>query len=150
MTKLTVDQRLVRATELGILVDVEDEWLLSTFTWALSTKGYVVTTIGDRRNLAIHHFIVGIPWDAEVVVDHIDRNKLNNRRSNLRYASLQQNRLNHKGVDNPMLNIVLTPTGKYCVYIRRGQENWSRVFVLLEDAQRARDVVLQKWKDQNE
>ncbi len=45
-------------------------------------------------SIGLHHFIVG--KNDNGCIDHADRNGLNNTRSNLRFATLSQNRANSK------------------------------------------------------
>ena len=114
-------ERLARAHELGIIVDPQDEWLLSAMTWRISTKGYIESVAYDgdwRKTVKLHHYIMGTPIYDTLFVDHDDRNKLNNSRSNLRwlgtYASAQN-------VDRIIVaaNIRITYAGKYEVRIQR-------------------------------
>lgn len=66
------------------LVDYDDfDWLMER-RWFLSDTGYAMRMEGGRKNrhkVTMHRLIMGFPT-AEV--DHINRNKLDNRRSNLR------------------------------------------------------------------
>lgn len=71
-----------------VLVDMEDYEKLSKMSWNLS-KGYANT----RGNVTMHRMLMGnVPKDH--VVDHINNNKLDNRKSNLRIASRAQNSQN--------------------------------------------------------
>jgi hypothetical protein len=49
---------------------------------------------GKDYHIALSHAVVGKPISKNTVVDHIDRNPLNNQRSNLRYCSLRDNARN--------------------------------------------------------
>ncbi|MGQ9686256.1 MAG: HNH endonuclease [Thiobacillaceae bacterium] len=62
------------------LVDAEDAWLADR-PWHLSPDGYASGHDG-RRTVYMHRLIAGASNGA--VVDHINRNRLDNRRSNLR------------------------------------------------------------------
>ena len=147
-----MEQRLVRATELGILVDVEDEWLLSTFTWATDKRfGHVYTAFDTPPyHVFIHHYIVGLPLDADYVVDHIDRNPLNNRRNNLRYITISGNILNSRIQDNPYRNIEQRRNGLFRVRLKRDGQYYDgpELYTTIEEAQRVRDAIVERWKEQ--
>ncbi len=71
------------------IIDVEDVKKAEKHKWSLSTKGYVATTVKGRI-IKIQN-ILGMPNKASRVVDHRDRNKLNNRKSNYRYCTNKEN-----------------------------------------------------------
>lgn len=79
----------------SVTVDNEDEWV-TRFKWRIDESGYVVTTYG-RRSYGLHNAIVR-PKFFEVV-DHINGNKLNNRRVNLRITDKLGNAWNRKAVN---------------------------------------------------
>lgn len=78
-----------------VLVDDEDFDSLAQFHWNLS-NGYATRRLrrlnGRQRDAKMHRDIIKPP--AGMQVDHINGNKLDNRRSNLRLASARQNRQN--------------------------------------------------------
>ena len=71
-----------------------------------NTKGYLIVALcKDRiaKNHSVHrlvaeHVIHKADSDANLQVDHIDNDKLNNVVSNLRWVSCQQNMWNRKNV----------------------------------------------------
>lgn len=68
---------------------------LLNFTWFKTTQGYVATDMvenGKRRRVLLHRFILNAP--ERKVVDHINGNRLDNRKSNLRLCTQQQNTFN--------------------------------------------------------
>ena len=77
------------------LVDDEDfEWL-SQWNWNKNQYGYAMRSTmknGKSKNLFMHQLIMECPKGMEI--DHANRNKLDNRRSNLRVATRQQNSRN--------------------------------------------------------
>ena len=81
------------------IVDDEDYEEASKYTWWYSKKGYAVTTrrksLG-RKNISMHILIAG--KISEKVTDHINGNKLDNRRENLRHVTLSQNSQNQKPI----------------------------------------------------
>ena len=88
---------------------VDDEWFdeLNQYKWKLSKIGNYVTRSKYKNNtLRLHRIISGAKGGEQV--DHINRNKLDNRKENLRIVTNQQNSFNsgdyltntsgHKGV----------------------------------------------------
>lgn len=71
-----------------ILVDKRDEHLLRSFRWRGHSRGYVAAKI-DGKEVLLHRLIMDPP--PGMTVDHLDGNKENNRRSNLRVATYSQN-----------------------------------------------------------
>lgn len=78
-----------------IIVDPEDAWLLDKYTWCtVSNKrgGLSVQTSVSGTTLILARLILKPPPGR--LVDHIDRNGLNNSRGNLRIATNTQNQWN--------------------------------------------------------
>lgn len=75
-------------TDLTTEVDSEIYPLLSQYKWFISPDGYARASIKGIRYF-IHRFITGAKKGE--IVDHIDRNKLNNKRENLRIVSHREN-----------------------------------------------------------
>ena len=69
---------------------------LADWKWFLSSSGYAVRSEWLRAGkwVFLHHAILGRPLDGQV--DHIDGDRLNNRRSNLRFCSHRENGQNQK------------------------------------------------------
>ena len=68
-------------------------------SWFLNTKGYVAGRLrGEARDSTYHRLILDVPNNFQV--DHVNRNKLDNRRENLRIVTNSQNQSNRfaKGV----------------------------------------------------
>ena len=70
------------------MVDEEDFARLLQYRWLVSDRGYVVSTCHKR----MHRLIANAKEGEEV--DHVNGNKLDNRRKNLRTVTRQQNTWN--------------------------------------------------------
>ncbi len=76
------------------MIDIEDIPKIESRKWRLIGRGYVGTHAKQTRSTQLlHHFIVGYPPEGRQV-DHINRNKLDNRKVNLRLATSSQNNAN--------------------------------------------------------
>lgn len=73
-------------------VDECDLDRVNTRRWSLSNTGYAVSRV-DGRLTYLHRFILGVT-NPRVQVDHRNRNKLDNRRANLRKGSDAENSQN--------------------------------------------------------
>jgi hypothetical protein len=77
------------------IVDDDSYGELARHKWHINGAGYAVRFIGGRINkkaLLMHRFIIDAPQG--MLVDHINGNKLDNRRSNLRICTQAQNQMN--------------------------------------------------------
>tara|TARA_R110000744_G_scaffold30200_1_gene71566 strand:+ start:211 stop:777 length:567 start_codon:yes stop_codon:yes gene_type:complete len=75
-------------------VSEEDYPLLSQYSWHLNNSGYAITKIKGRHK-AMHRVVLGTV-SPYVFVDHIDQDRLNNTRDNLRELSPKENANNMK------------------------------------------------------
>ena len=76
------------------LVDADDYYRLSKFQWYAKYSGSTFYAVRNHsgKSVKMHREIMGGP--GHLLVDHIDRNGLNNRRSNLRFCTSSQNLCN--------------------------------------------------------
>ncbi len=92
------------------MVDDEDYDNLIKFKWYINKRGYVVRGIYIRETqktiiVKMHRLILGLT-DPNINGDHIDRNRLNNQRSNLRSCTLIQNNFNKSKRKNGSLTSI--------------------------------------------
>ena len=77
------------------IVDDADFAWLSRWTWHLGAKGYAVRfDTALNRNVWMAREIVGLKLGDRRQADHISRDKLDNRRANLRVVTAAQNSQN--------------------------------------------------------
>lgn len=74
------------------IIDDDDYDRVSTFRWNWDSR-YAKRTVwfnGKCKTIMMHSFIMGCPMKG-LVTDHINRNKLDNRKSNLRICTQKEN-----------------------------------------------------------
>lgn len=96
------------------VVDEKDYPKVSEHTWSVTTKGYWRSR---KLNVSVHRFLLGDVPDG-MVVDHINGDKSDNRRANLRVVTAHQNAMNNG------LSIANT-SGKTGVYFRKDRNKWK-------------------------
>lgn len=79
---------IYKEKEIRTKIDIEDINLVNQYKW------YFDRYIKTREGQYIHRIIMNCPND--LVVDHINGDKLDNRKENLRICTQQQNKFNHK------------------------------------------------------
>lgn len=91
------DDYITAKTSNGIefYVDKDDEWVFARYCWSIDGHGYIkACERGTHDKVWIHRLIVDCP--DGYIVDHINGNPLDNRKSNLRVATRSQNNMNRK------------------------------------------------------
>jgi len=78
------------------IVDDGDFEKVSGYSWNLHSQGYATAYVGGGRKkqayVLMHHLVVG----KNVETDHVNGNKLDNQRANLRQCSRSQNNANQR------------------------------------------------------
>lgn len=69
------------------LIDIEDVEKIRKYKWYMNPKGYAVYV--NKRCIQMHRYIANPP--QHLVIDHINRNKLDNRKCNLRICTQKEN-----------------------------------------------------------
>jgi hypothetical protein len=114
---------------------------LKNWKWCCTQYGYAVRgfykSSGKRGILFLHHAVIGRPLNG-LQVDHIDGDRLNNTRGNLRIVSSRENGQNRKVKSASGLVGVYRNWGKWLaqIYISGEKRHLGR-FATKKDASRA-------------
>lgn len=98
------------------LVDARDARRVTALKWRLHADGYAVrqvTVNGKKVDVFLHNFLRAPPHGFQW--DHKNRNRLDNRRSNLRRATLKQNARNGKWLSgvSGLIGVRVLKSGRY-------------------------------------
>lgn len=74
------------------IIDIDDLERLIQYKWTLGTWGYAESSI-NNKNVLMQRLVLN-EFDAVNIVDHINRNTLDNRKSNLRIVDKSLNAVN--------------------------------------------------------
>lgn len=124
------------------LVDIEDFGKIHKHCWRKNDNGYLVTTI-DKSTVYLHRMIMGAPDNIDVDHKHGSDTKFDNRRSNLRLATVSQNQMNKKKQKNNTSGYTGVKwnkkTKKWIARIQiNGKQKHLGTFINIEDAINAR------------
>lgn len=78
------------------IIDIDDVEIVKNYKWGGDKYGYI-STHSNQKSISLHRLIMQKKFNLKgKIVDHIDRNPLNNRKSNLRIAGKSLNAINSK------------------------------------------------------
>lgn len=78
--------------------DLEDYELVRQYYWRENQNGYCVNKRWKSKTTFLHRLIMNCPDD--MYVDHINGDRLDNRKQNLRIVTMSQNNMNQKQREN--------------------------------------------------
>ena len=150
--RVDIIRRGVGVVAQAVVDDIDAD--LAERRWRLDKDGYARTTprrLEDKSLVVVYlhrwiiHRTVGRPLLRSDLTDHINRDKMDNRRSNLRLASKSLSAANKK-FDRVVWN---KNSKKWLVYIRRdGVTHYGGGYVEREDAVAASKSLLKKiWPE---
>lgn len=111
-------------------IDKSDYDLVKDYKWCLNHYGYAVSERSGKENgnIFLHQLIFGKKEGR--IIDHINREELDNRRKNLRYATKQTNSMNSKVIG---------------ISYRKDTKKWSAMIVI--DGKRKFLGCFEEYKD---
>lgn len=111
-----------------ILVSSDDFSLVKDYAWNTNSTGYAYAYVrgsgrANHKTITMHRLIMGFPDGKRI--DHKNRNKLDNRRSNLRICTNSQNLGNSVGYSKKTKykGLELLPSGKWRARINIGKKS---------------------------
>lgn len=123
-------------------IDLDEVENTRPHKWYLGNKGYVCGTVFNK-DVLLHRYL----FDSDILVDHINRDKLDNRKSNLRSATYQQNAWNSCKCSNNSTGYkgVSPCDGRFRAGIKiDGKERFIGLFDTPEKAAMAYNEIAQK------
>lgn len=103
------------------LIDLDDLEILKKYRWCVTDGCYVAGWV-DGSRIKLHRFVTNCP--KGLVVDHINHNTFDNRKSNLRVCTQAQNKINTKqgkrGIEKISANYFQVTISVKGVRIRKG------------------------------
>lgn len=75
-------------------IDADEIGRVAQLRWHTDKDGYIVSESRTRRTIRLHNFIMGCAPDRNTHIDHINRDRTDCRRCNLRLVTAQQNCMN--------------------------------------------------------
>lgn len=128
-----------------VLVDVHDYIALGGRRVSIGSHGYA--QIWEYPTvLLLHKWIMGVPTGTRyrVIVDHINRNRFDCRRSNLRLVTPTESNLNRVVASRDLpVGVYRTRTGKFEARVKRNRiTHHLGAFETPERASAARDIAL--------
>jgi hypothetical protein len=149
VSRYTPEQRLAKLKALGVLYD--DVWALriSQYAWRVTNRGYVEASSyfeGEPKTIKLHRLVMNALDQPDWQVDHINRNPLDNRVCNLRFACNSVNARNTSRVENS--KHIRLHKGYYELRMSVAGATYNRVYKTLQEAEHARQELLDKHRDE--
>jgi len=128
--------KVISANYFEVIIDYEDLIIFKSHKWYVA-EGYLKAKI-NKKTKYFHREIMKAKEGQEI--DHIDQNKLNNKKSNLRFCSRTENMINVKrknksgfrGVTSHhsswMAQIKFKENGRKCLYGFKTKEEAAKAY----------------------
>jgi hypothetical protein len=126
-----------------ILFDEEDLPPLLPFSWSIGSHGYAQGVGAGIACITMHKLLLG-PCPGGMVTDHINRNRLDNRRTNLRFVTHHQNNMNRRVSGGGAYKL---KSGRFQAKLKR---NNKRIHLGTFDTMEQADLALRVWRTEND
>ena len=123
--------------EIKFIFDLEDYDKIKDYAWGINNKtGYLQAKISNSTSKVYIHRVIMEPIPDGMIIDHINGNRLDNRKSNLRYVTPKQNAWNH------ITKNIYTNQGykkPYLIRFVKDGVNYNFIADTLDEAEEIRD-----------
>ena len=109
-----------------VLFDIDDYATVCRYQWSVSSNGYACSGAGKKQVL-FHRLILNASCESQV--DHINRNKLDNRKCNLRLCSATQNHYNKSQQSNCQSGYRGVALNQYGRWVANINQNGKSIFL---------------------
>lgn len=111
------------------LIDLDDVDKCKRFKWGMYSNGYFYGNINKILRIRLHRFVLSLDdWNINNEVDHINRNRADNRKSNLRIVNRSDNNKNRNKSCSKAVNMnndnVYFDKKRNCYY---GRYNYQKI-----------------------
>ena len=118
------------------LIDKEDYEKVSPYCWCRQKNGYIVTDSPVIGMVSLHRFLMNPP--AGLVVDHINHDRTDNRKANLRITTVLVNSRNRA---KEPVGISAKKSGSNTYYSVNIKRQYGGCFKTYEEAKAVRDKI---------
>lgn len=130
--------------------DLDDYNIIKDIGWSCDSRGYIIGNItinGKQKRIRLHRLIMGSP--KKMMIDHINGNKLDNRKSNLRICNGKENTRNSSVQKRNKLGVKgvsITHSNTYQAQIQvDGKLKYLGSYKTIKEAADAYDLAAQKY-----
>jgi len=114
------NQCIFKIKDIEVIIDEELFYDIIKYTWCISDKGYIIGTPNGKK-ISLSRYIMN--YDGNLHIDHINNNRLNNCKNNLRLVTPQENSWNRTSAKNSSSQYV-------GVHFIKGSKKWlSQIMV---------------------
>lgn len=121
-------------------VDDDQVWVLE-HNWSIDGSGYVQRPDGYGRPIRLHRELMGFP---DAVVDHIDRDRMNNTSANLRIVTARENAQNKGAITGTYRGVYKHSRGKK--WVATASADGKSVYLGLHDTEEEAAAASLAWR----
>lgn len=133
----------------SVMINKDDFIKIKYYTLSINSNGYVQISV-NNKSMRLHRFILDVK-DPAIFIDHIDGNRLDNTRINLRYSNAQlnaQNRTKKINTSSAYMGVSKNGNKYYSTIAKNHVKIYSYCNNNEEYCARARDIhILTNMKD---